>query len=204
MSKWQLFITTCLPLFNCWLLVLLTQTKQFCDGCLTQPNHVIFWYIYYISFWRLMICAFVISAKKMFFILDVAHNDLFFCQLGPKKQFFKGFTFFFFFRTTGFQHILILIESSNIIHWKSTKKGKWAQSFGEYLGQIRSNVVKNKETGSSTGVFSYYAWGTDLSTLTVSLCHTVSVFLMGFFILQGFTNFERIFSQTFSFLKKQT
>ena len=97
MSKWQLFITTCLPLFNCWLLVLLTQTKQFCDGCLTQPNHMIFWYIYYISFWRLMICAFVISAKKMFFILDVAHNDPFFCQLGPKKQFFKGFTSFFFF-----------------------------------------------------------------------------------------------------------
>ena len=43
----------------------------------------------------------------------------------------------------GFTKILILIEYSNIFHWKSAKKAKWMWSNGQNVGQIRSNVVKS-------------------------------------------------------------
>ena len=33
--------------------------------------------------------------KKMFLLLGVANNDPLFVQIGPKKQFLKGFTNFF-------------------------------------------------------------------------------------------------------------
>ena len=37
-----------------------------------------------------------LAKKKLFFIfLGVAHNDPFFVQIGPKKQFVRGFTNFF-------------------------------------------------------------------------------------------------------------
>ena len=39
-----------------------------------------------------MICFYYICQNKMFFILGLAHNDRFFVQIGPKKQFLGGFT----------------------------------------------------------------------------------------------------------------
>ena len=63
--------------------------------------------------------------KKLFFILGMAHADPFVVQIGPQKAIFRGFTNFFFFRITGLQNkLLIIIESPNIFHWKSTKKRK--------------------------------------------------------------------------------
>ena len=45
------------------------------------------------------------------------------CKLGPKTIFKRFYQLFF--RTTGFQHkLLILIEFPNMFHWKSTKKSK--------------------------------------------------------------------------------
>ena len=82
----------------------------------------------------------------------MAHNDPFYVQIGPKKQFLRGFTNY------GLQHkLLILIESLNIFHGKSTKKSKVGVVFGQDLGQIRPNVVKNKETGIINGLFSNFA-----------------------------------------------
>ena len=47
------------------------------------------------------------------------------------------------FGTTGFElKFLILIEFPNIFHWKPAKKIKAGVVSGQYLGQIRSNVVK--------------------------------------------------------------
>ena len=69
-----------------------------------------------------MICFFFDLPKKLFFILGVAHADPFAVQIGPQKAIFRGFANFFF-TTTGLQQkSLILIESPNIFHWKSTKK----------------------------------------------------------------------------------
>ena len=48
---------------------------------------------------------------------------------------FRGFSTFF--RTTGFQlQLIILIESSNIFHWKPAKKSKVGVVSGQKLGQI--------------------------------------------------------------------
>ena len=48
---------------------------------------------------------------------------------------FRGFSTFF--RTTGFQlQLIILIESSNIFHWKPAKKSKVGMVSGQKLGQI--------------------------------------------------------------------
>ena len=74
----------------------------------------------------------------------MAHNDPFSIQIGSKKTIFKRFyQLFFFFKTAGFQHnLLILIVSSNIFIGNQSKKVKWVWSLGQTLGQIRSNVVK--------------------------------------------------------------
>ena len=53
----------------------------------------------------------------------------FFVQIGPKR--FYQFSF----RTTGLQRkLLILIDSSNIFHWKSAKKSKVGVVFGTKFG----------------------------------------------------------------------
>ena len=92
-----------------------------------------------------MICFFLVLPKKLFFILGVAHADPFAVQIGPQKAIFRGFANFFF-TTTGLQQkSLILIESANIFHWKSTKKKKLGVVLrAKNLGQIRSNVVKKR------------------------------------------------------------
>ena len=74
----------------------------------------------------------------------MAHNDPFLFKSGSKKQSLEVLPIFFF-RTTGLQHkLLTLLESPNIFHWKSAEKGEWVRSLGQNLGQIRSNIVKNK------------------------------------------------------------
>ena len=71
----------------------------------------------------------------MFFILGVTYNDFFLMKIGPKKAIFKRF-YQLFFKTTGFQHkLLILIKSPNIFHWKSAKKSKVGVLFGAKFGQ---------------------------------------------------------------------
>ena len=81
----------------------------------------------------------------MLFLLGVATNDPFFVQIGPKKTIFKRF-YQPLFRTNGLQHKLLkLIESPNILQWKSAKKVKWVWSLGQNLGQIRSIVVKKQK-----------------------------------------------------------
>ena len=77
-----------------------------------------------------MIC-FCYSCQKIFFsILGGTHNDPFSVQTGPKGTIFERF-YQLFFRTAGLQHkLLILIQSPNIFHWKSAKKGKVVVVFG--------------------------------------------------------------------------
>ena len=50
----------------------------------------------------------------------MAHGDSIFAQVGSKMVIFRGFSNFF--RTTGFQLKLLLIESPKIFHWKPGKK----------------------------------------------------------------------------------
>ena len=77
----------------------------------------------------------------------MAHNDPFIGQIGPTKNFLRGFTNFFF-ETTGLQDkLLTLIESPNIFHWKL-----W--SVGQNLDQIWYNVVrKERKTGILNSFF---------------------------------------------------
>ena len=101
-----------------------------------------------------MICFCFFCQQKLFFILGVGHNDLFFCKVGPKSKLLEILPHFFFFRTTGLQHkLLILIESPNIFHWKSAKKESGCSLFGAKFGQIRYNVVKKQRNWHFNRVF---------------------------------------------------
>ena len=80
-----------------------------------------------------MIC-FCYFCQKNCFPCWVCPNDPFLVETGPKKQFLRGFTNFFF-RTTGMQHkLLILFESPIIFHWKSAEKSKVGVVFGTKSG----------------------------------------------------------------------
>ena len=60
-----------------------------------------------------------------------------------------------FFGTTGFQQkLLILIESPNIFHWKSTKKESRCYLSGQIWGKKGPMLRKNKETVVINGLFS--------------------------------------------------
>ena len=94
-------------------------------------------------------------------ILGVAHGDPFVVQIGPEKAIFGGFIFFFFLRTTGLLQKLILIESPNIFHWKSTtKKKKNGCSFRSKIWAKLGLMLwkKTKETGIINGLFSNFEW----------------------------------------------
>ena len=98
-----------------------------------------------------MICFCYFFQKTLFFILGVIYNDPFCANCGQKSNFQRVYPFF---RATGLQHkLLILLESPNIFHQKSTKKLKQVWSFGQALGQIRPNVVKKKRNRHFNGVF---------------------------------------------------
>ena len=96
--------------------------------------------------------------KKLFFIW-FSHADLFVVQIEPEIAIFRGFTNFFFFRTTGLQQkLLILIEHPQHISLEINRKigcglrdKIWAK-----LGPM---LWKNKETGIISGLFSYFALG---------------------------------------------
>ena len=65
-----------------------------------------------------MIC-FCYFCKQIVFQLGVILADTFVVEIGPQKAIFSGFTKFL--STTRLQQkLLILIESPNIFHWKST------------------------------------------------------------------------------------
>ena len=85
--------------------------------------------------------------------MGAAHDkDSFFVEIGPKT------IYQIIFRTTGLQHkLLILIESPDIFHWKSAKKGKWVWSLGKNLGQIVSSVVKKQRNWDFNRFLSYFA-----------------------------------------------
>ena len=86
----------------------------------------------------------------------------FLCKLGPKINFQEVLHTFF--TTTLLQHkLLMLIESLNIFHWKSAKKGKCVWSVGQNLGEILYNdVKKTKKNCYFNGFFWYFAWGIHL------------------------------------------
>ena len=105
--------------------------------------------------------AFVISANKFLFVLGVARTDPFFCAGWAQKwQFLEVLA-------KNFQKYLITIKVininwiPNIFYWKpaknkQTNKNKLGVVLGQYLSQIRSNVVrKSKETGIINKFFSY-------------------------------------------------
>ena len=77
-------------------------------------------------------------------------------KLGQKLVIFRGFSKFFF-RTTGFQlKLLMLIESSNIFHWKTGKKNQIGCGLWGNLGQVRSNVVKKVKKRALSIVFFFF------------------------------------------------
>ena len=102
----------------------------------------------------------VLLFLKKKIVLSVAHGDLFFAEVGPKNRNFFTFQQKIF-RTTGFQlKFLKLIEFPNISNWKQAKKIKVGVGLGQYLNQIKSNVVKkSKETDIIIRFFSYFTWG---------------------------------------------
>ena len=113
------------------------------------------------SFWELMICFCYFCLKKFFPVRTWPIMSHFFANW-TKKTIFKRF-YQLFFRTAGLQYkLLILIESPNIFHWKSAKKVKWVWSFGQTLGQIKSNVMKKQRNWNINGDFSYFEWGIHL------------------------------------------
>ena len=66
-------------------------------------------------------------------------------------------------RTTGFQlKFLKLIESPNIVHWKSAKKKKKNQIGCGLRERFGPNYIqcceKSKETGNIISFFSYFTW----------------------------------------------
>ena len=68
-------------------------------------------------------------------------------KLGPKIQFLRSFTNFFW-NYTGLQHkLLMLIESPNICDWKSTKESK----LGVVCGAKFGTMWKQRKTGISMG-----------------------------------------------------
>ena len=80
----------------------------------------------------------------------------------PKKVFCLGHGPWgqIFFRSTRFQlNLLILIESSNIFHWKPAKNVKVGVDLRQSLGQIRSNVVKKVKKQTLSMFFFIFTWG---------------------------------------------
>ena len=74
----------------------------------------------------------------MFFILGMAHNDLFFVQIGPKKTILKRF-YQLFQNTNGLQHkLLMFIESPNIL-LEINQKNKVCVVFG---AKFEPNLVQ--------------------------------------------------------------
>ena len=64
--------------------------------------------------------VFVISLRKLFFVLGTARGGPFLHELGPKMVIYQ-----ISFKTTGLQwKLLILIESPNIFYWKTAKIDK--------------------------------------------------------------------------------
>ena len=81
-----------------------------------------------------MICFCYFCQKNVFQSWGWPIMTPFLCKLGPRKQFLRGFTSFFF-RTAGLQHnLLILIVSRDIFHWKSTKESKVGAVSGAKFG----------------------------------------------------------------------
>ena len=73
----------------------------------------------------------------------MAHRDSIFVKVGSKNGNFRGFSKTFSELPDSNQlKLLISIDSLNIFHWKPAKKIKLGVTFGQNLGQIRSNVVK--------------------------------------------------------------
>ena len=110
---------------------------------ITQSKHMIFWLNK--KFLKADNLLLLFLQKKLFFILSVAHTDLFFVQIGPKKQFLWDFTNFF--------SELMDCNTSYNINWIPThisleiswKKVKWVWSLEQNLGQIRSNFGGEKQ-----------------------------------------------------------
>ena len=66
----------------------------------------------------------------------MTHADFFVVQIGPEKAIFLE-VLQFFFRITRLQpKLLILIESSNIFHWKSTKRQSWCGLRGKIWAKL--------------------------------------------------------------------
>ena len=103
-----------------------------------------------------MICFVISEKKKKLFWAGSMGTPFLHRYLGNKcllVVIFRGFSNFFF-TTTGFQlKLLILIESPDIFHWEPAKKIKVGVVLGQYLGQIRSNVVKKVKKQALSIVF---------------------------------------------------
>ena len=85
--------------------------------------------------------------EKTFSIVSDAHNYPLFAQIGTKKQLLRGFTNCFFINA-GLKHkLLILVESPNIIFWKTAKKCKFIVVFGKIWAKLGPMSRKNKEAG---------------------------------------------------------
>ena len=103
----------------------------------------------------------------MFFILGVTHNDPSFVQIGPKKQFLRGFTNLF----------SEVMDCNTSYVWKyfsgnQPKKVKWVWSLGQNWAKLGPMLWKNKETGIINGLFSNFAWGIDLKARSIGYRNT--------------------------------
>ena len=83
-----------------------------------------------------MICFSYFCQKSCFSFRAWPIMTPFLRKLGPKIQFLRSFTNFFW-NYTGLQHkLLMLIESPNICDWKSTKESKLGVVCGAKFGTM--------------------------------------------------------------------
>ena len=145
-KSWEIFPA---QLFSLEMTLFLTKNiTQNRKRFITQPKHMIFWYNK--QFLKADDLLFLLKPKKIVF--HFGRGPKFSSLVWPK-------VYQIFFRTARLQRkLLLLIESSNIFHWKSEKEGKWVWSSGHNLGHIRSNVVKKNKFGIINRLFSYFAW----------------------------------------------
>ena len=91
----------------------------------------------------------------------MVHADLFFVQILPQNSSFRGLTKFS--QNYTVATLLILIESPNILHWKSARNSKVDVVLGTKFGpDLVQCCEKIKKLALSIDIFIFYMWNTKI------------------------------------------